>query len=117
MDGLAFGAHEFDELVVADLDELIGRRDLDRLALGLCLDLDGLAERFFFHAGEERFDDAELDVGLEQREPDLAKRGLDVFLVELRETGEPVLRLFESFGERVEHAVRTISTPSMRFHP
>ncbi len=41
-----------------------------------------LAERAFAHAGDEIADDVEVDVGLEQREPDLPHRARDRFLVE-----------------------------------
>ena len=68
-----------DELVVADLDELVGGRDLVRLALVLDAGLDRLPERLLLDAGEEALDHAELHVGLEQRQAHLAQRGLDVF--------------------------------------
>ena len=64
---------------------------------------DDLAERLLLDAGEERLDDAELDVGLEQREAHLAQRGLDVLLGQLGEAREAVPGRFEPFGEGVEH--------------
>ena len=91
--GALAGRHERDELVVADLDERVARRDLDGLpVLALRPDAHDLAERLLLHAGEERLDDAELDVGLEQREAHLAERRLDVLLGELGEPGEAVSR-------------------------
>src|ERR1019366_4553762 len=102
---LAWG-HEGDELVVADLDEDVARRDLRDLAvLALALDANDLAERLLLDAGEERLDDAELHVGLEQREAHLAQRGLDVLLGQLGEAGEAISGGFEAFGERVEHGL------------
>jgi hypothetical protein len=51
--------HERDELVVADLDELIRRRDLHGLAaLTLRLDPDDLSEGLVLHTGQERLHDA-----------------------------------------------------------
>ena len=100
------GRHERDELVVADLDEDLARRDLQRLALlALRARPDDLAERLLLHASEEGLDDAELDVRLEQREPDLAERGLDVLLRQLGQTREAIPGRFEPFGEGVEHGV------------
>ena len=51
-----------------------------RLAAVLHARLDGLAERLLLDARQEALDDAELDVGLEQRQPHLAQRRLDVLL-------------------------------------
>ena len=62
-----------------------------------------LAERLLFHACEERFDDAELHVRLEQRQPHFAKGDVDILLGQLRETCEAVLGGFEALGECVKH--------------
>ena len=98
------GRHEVDELVVADLGELVAGGDVDGLAvLALRLDAHDLAERFLLHAREERLHDAELDIGLEEAEPHLSERGIDVLLCELRQSGKTVLRLPETFRDRVEH--------------
>ena len=72
--GLA--AEDADELLVDDLDDLLGRvqRTGDLGALGALLD-----------AGDEVAHDGQRDVGLEQREPDLAGGGVDVGV------GEPTL--------------------------
>ncbi len=64
-----------------------------------------LAERLLLHAREERLDDAELDVRLEQREAHLAQRGLDVLLGQLGQAREAIPGRFEPFGEGVEHGV------------
>ncbi len=65
-----------------------------------------LAEGLLFHAREECFDDADLDVGLEEAQPHLAKRGFDVLLVELGEPGETVSSLAKPFRDRVEHGAK-----------
>ena len=71
--------------------------------LALAARADDLAQRLLLHAREERLDHAELDVGLEQRQPHLAQRGLDVLLGQLRQPREAVFRGFEPFGEGIEH--------------
>ncbi len=71
----------------------------------LARDANDLAERLLLDAGEERLDDAELDVGLEQREAHLAQRRLDVLLGQLGQAREAVSGRFEPFGEGVEHGV------------
>ncbi len=58
--------------------------------LALRADPDDLAEGLLLHAREEGLDDAELDVGLEQREAHLAEGGLDVLLGQLGQAGEAV---------------------------
>ena len=62
------------QLVVDDLDDLLAGREALR-HVG--------AERARPHALDEVLDDLEVDVGLEQREPDLAHRARDRVLVEL----------------------------------
>ena len=65
--GLA--AEDADQLVVDDLDDLLGgvQRTGDLGALGAVLD-----------AGDEGAHHGQRDVGLEQRQPDLAGGGVDV---------------------------------------
>ena len=66
----AFGvAEEREHLVADDLDDLLRRREAAEHVL---------PHRPVAHAVDERLDDLEVDVGFEQREPDLAQRGLDV---------------------------------------
>ena len=96
--------HEGDELVVADLDEDVAGRNLDRRAVSpLGAHPDDLAQGLFFHTREEHLDDTELDVSLEQRQSHLAKRRIDVLLRQLGQTGEAVSRRLEPFGEGIEH--------------
>ena len=67
---LAGGAAErLDQLVVHDLDELLaGRQALRQLG----------ADRALLHALDERAHDADVDVGFEQRDADLARDLVDV---------------------------------------
>jgi len=90
--GLA--AEDVDELLVDDLDDLLGRvqRLADLLARGPLLD-----------RADEGLDDRQRDVRLEQRDPDLAGRRVDVGV------GQPALAaqrredLVQPVGEGVEH--------------
>ncbi len=54
--------------------------------------------------GRELLDDLEVDVGLEQRQPDLAHGGIDVGLGDAAATGQGAEGLAEAIGEGVEHA-------------
>ena len=56
--------------------------------------------------GDELLDDLEVDVGLEQREPDLARRARDGLLVETGPPSEVAEGVLESVGERVEHGCK-----------
>ena len=100
--GLA--AEDRDELLVDDLDDLLRR--VERLAdLG--------AARPLLDRGDERLDGRQRDVGLEQRDPDLARGGVDVGL------GEPTLAAqrgedrLEPVGEGVEHRSRPGYAPAL----
>ncbi len=77
-----------DQLVVDDLDDLLGgvQRLADLLAAGALLD-----------GGDELLDDRQRDVGLEQRDPDLAGGRVDVGV------GQPALaaQVLEGVGEAV----------------
>ena len=83
------------ELVVDDLHDLLaGGQALEDLG----------ADRALAHAGDEVLDDLEVDVGLEQREADLAHRGVHVGLGHATTTGQPGEGLAEAIAEVVEHA-------------
>ncbi len=71
-------AHERGQLLVDDLDELLRR--------GQAAEHFG-AQRTLFDLVDELLDDLEVDVGLEQSQPDLARGPLNVFV------GEPALPL------------------------
>ena len=64
-------AEERQHLVAHDAHDLLVRRETRQH-----FDIDGAIA----HAIDERLDDAKIDVGLEQREPDLPERGLDRLL-------------------------------------
>jgi hypothetical protein len=92
---LARGAPErLDELLAHDLDDLLAGRE----ALG-----DLGAERALLHPGDEVADDRDVDVGLEQRESDLARDLVDVLLGQLPLAPEPGEDAVEAVGKCVEH--------------
>ena len=62
-----------------------------------------VAERLLAHPGDEVADDGEVDVGLEQREADLAHRARDRLLVELALLAQVAEGALELVGEAVEH--------------
>ena len=80
------GAHQRGQLLVDDLHDLLARRQaLEHVR----------AERALAHAADEVLDDLEVDVGLEQREPDLAHGARDRLVVEpsaLAEVAESALK-------------------------
>ena len=61
-------------------------------------------ERALAHARDEVLDDLEVDVRLEQREPDLAHRRVDVRLGHAAAAGQTREGLAEAIAEAVEHA-------------
>ena len=90
-----------DQLLVDDLDDLLGR--VERLGdLG--------AARPLLEVGDERLDHGQRDVRLQQREPDLARGGVDVGV------GEPALaaELGEDPGEAVTQGVKHPAKTSVR---
>ena len=62
-----------------------------------------LAERALAHLRDELLDDVEVDVGLEQREADLAHRARDRLLVERAAALEVAERVLKLVREGVEH--------------
>ena len=87
-------AEEVRELLVHDLHDLLARRE----AL-----LHVLAQRALAHPRDELLDDAEVDVGLEQREAHLAHGAGDRLLVEDTAPAEVAEGALELVAERVEH--------------
>ena len=88
------GAEERDELVVDDLHDLLaGGQALEDLG----------ADRPLADPADEVLDDLEVDVGLEEAEPDLAHRGVDVRLADAAATGQVGEGLAQAFAEVVEH--------------
>ena len=87
-------AHQLGELLVDDLHDLLAR--LEPLE-------DVLPERALPHRADELLDDLEVDVGLEEREADLARGARDGLLVEAGLAPEVAEGVLEPVGERVEH--------------
>ena len=86
--------HQLGQLLVDDLHDLLaGRQALQHLG----------AERACLHAHEELLDDLEVDVGLEQREADLAQRLVEILLGEDPAVAQARENALELVGERVEH--------------
>ena len=90
-----------DELVVDDLHDLLaGGQALEDLG----------ADGLLADAGDEVLDDLEVDVRLEQREPDLAHRGVDVGLADAAAAGQVAEGLAQALAQGVEHG--RAGTPS-----
>jgi hypothetical protein len=87
-------AEELGQLLMDDLHDLLARVQ----PFG-----DLLVERPLTHPRDEVVDDLEVDVGLDQREPDLAHRAGDRLLVEAPALAQAAERRTEPFGKGVEH--------------
>ena len=95
MEGPVTRREELDELVVDDLDDLLaGREAFEDLG----------AERLLADMRDEVLDDLEVDVGLEQGEPDLAHRGVKIGLADAAAAGQVAECLAQSLAQGVEHA-------------
>src|SRR6202035_1334801 len=82
-----------DQLLVDDLHDLLaGGQRLEHVA----------ADRAFANPVDERSSNAEVDVGFEQRDADLAQPDLDVLLGQAATTGEPAQCRGETIAERFE---------------
>jgi hypothetical protein len=93
-------AEQLRELLVDDLHDLLaGRQAPEHL----------LADRALAHCADERLDDAEVDVGLEQGEADLAHRAIDVLLAERAARAEVAEGGLQFVGKRLEHAGRMVA--------
>src|SRR5258706_5809289 len=87
-------AEQRHELVVDDLHDLLaGGQALQDLG----------PDRLLADAADEVLDDLEVDVGLEEAEPDLAHRRVDVRLADAAAAGQVRKGLAQAFGEVVEH--------------
>jgi hypothetical protein len=98
--------HQLRELLLADLDEVLARRDPDLAARAVPhLGLDLGAEAPLLHAGEERPGQRQVDVRLEQGEAHVAQGFVDAGFGELANAAEPVRGVLESLGHGLEHGV------------
>ena len=95
-------AEELGQLLVDDLHDLLACVQ----PLG-----DLLVQRPLAHARDEVVDDLEVDVGLDQREPDLAHRARDRLLVEAPALAQAAERGAEPFGKGVEHRQLSVDGP------
>ena len=95
--------HEGLELVVADLDEVLGRRGPVLLALPRDDDPDDLPERLLAHAGGEVAHHAEVHVRLEQRGANVPQRAVDGRLVEGPQALQALAGRAEATGQGLEH--------------
>jgi hypothetical protein len=86
----------------------------DLLARGKAL-RDVGTERALLHGGYELLDHAEVDVSLEEREPDLAHGARKVLLGESAATLQVAERGLELVGERVKH--RQAGSVAPHFQP
>lgn len=96
--GLA--TEDADKLLVDDLDDLLG--GVQRLG-----DLD--AARPLLDVGDESAHDGQRDIGLEQRDTDLAGRGVDVRLGQAALAPEVLESRGKAVGESIEHGARRSS--------
>ena len=62
-----------------------------------------MADRPLADPGDEILDDLEVDVRLEQREPDVAHGGIDVGLADPALAGQAAERLAKTLAQGVEH--------------
>ena len=93
-------SEQLGQLLVDDLDDLLaGRQARQHL----------LADGALAHGGDERLDDAEVDVGLEQGEPDLAHRAIDVFLAQRSARAQVAQGGLQFVRKRLEHAGRMVA--------
>src|SRR5207244_5029257 len=90
-------AEERHHLVANDLDHLLRRREAAE---------DVLPHRAVANTVDERLDDLEVDVGLEQREANLAQRGLDVLFRQPPLAAERLENVLEAAAEGIKHEVR-----------
>ena len=83
-----------DQFVADDLHHLLGRRQRGH---------DLLAHRLLADVVDQVLDDLEVDVGLQQRQADLAQRLVDVLLGQLALPAEILERALQLFGKVLKH--------------
>ena len=85
--------------------------ELDDLLTGVEALEDVVPEGVRLHARDEVLDDLEVDVGLEEREPDLAHRLVDGVLVQPLGAAEVTQGRLEPVGEGIEHGREVYGWP------
>jgi hypothetical protein len=91
-------AHELDQLLVDDLDDLVGRVDPFEHVLA-----DGLG----LNTGDEVVSDSEVDVGFEEGPADLAEAFADVVGGQPAAAAELAERILQTALDRIKHAEPT----------
>jgi hypothetical protein len=89
-------AHQRRQFACNDADQRLSRRQRSD---------DLRADRFLAQVADERLDDRQCDVGLEQREPHFPQRVLDVGFGEPRFAAQRLDDARQAFGQGVEHGV------------
>ena len=106
----ARAAHQRGELLVDDLHDLLAGIEALQHAL---------ADAALADLRGELLDDLEVDVGLEQGEPDLAHGAIDVCLAQLAARANAGERVLKAIGELVEHqggfSLRASRAPYSRY--
>src|SRR5262245_29745041 len=90
IEGRGIAAEQGRQFVVKNLNDLLTGRDAAQ---------NGFAERFDSDARDEFFRDLEIDIGLEEREPDLPQRGIDVCFADFPVTAEVLKDLLQFIAE------------------
>ena len=101
--GSSLAAQSLDERVVDDFHHHLA--GFDRLD-------DGGADRLGARAVDEGAHDVERDVGLDERAPHFAHRGVDVLFRERAAAGQLVQYAGELFGEALEHGLLLMGSGS-----
>jgi hypothetical protein len=91
-------AEDFDQFLIDDADDLLGRRERGEYFL---------AQDPLLHVFYQLFDDFEVDVGFEQGDADLAQRRIHVFGGEPAFAAQIFKDALQFFGQVVEHADRS----------
>src|SRR4029077_5745389 len=82
------------QFIVENLNDLLAGRDAAQ---------NGFAKRFLFDLSDKFLGNLKIDISLEQREPDLAQRGLDVLLADLPMAAEIFEDLLQLVAKVREH--------------
>ena len=95
-------AQGVDQLFVDDLDHLLG---------GIERPGDFCPDCPFFHPADERLDHRVMHIGFQQRHPDIAHGGIDIFLRKLAVPAKFGKYCVQSFGQCFKHS--RISAPGV----